>query len=161
MYKRQATYSGTPQGGIVSPILANIYLNELDRHVEELQKVFEAPSKVYLTHEYTLAASRLGKLRAKINRAQGEERDRLIAKHRELRKALLKIPAKSHTDKRICYVRYADDFLIGVCGNKQECEQIKACLLYTSPLNSAHNELSDLEGKAHISETKVLFSGML
>ena len=96
--------------------------------MEELQKVFEAPSKVYLTHEYTLAASRLGKLRAKINRAQGEERDRLIAKHRELRKALLKIPAKSHTDKRICYVRYADDFLIGVCGNKQECEQIKANL---------------------------------
>ena len=47
---------------------------------------------------------------------------------RELRKALLKIPAKSHTDKRICYVRYADDFLIGVCGNKQECEQIKANL---------------------------------
>lgn len=113
-WKYNATYSGTPQGGIVSPILANIYLNELDRHVEELQKVFEAPSKVYLTHEYTLAASRLGKLRAKINRAQGEERDRLIAKHRELRKALLKIPAKSHTDKRICYVRYADDFLIGV-----------------------------------------------
>lgn len=127
-WKYNATYSGTPQGGIVSPILANIYLNELDRHVEELQKVFEAPSKVYLTHEYTLAASRLGKLRAKINRAQGEERDRLIAKHRELRKALLKIPAKSHTDKRICYVRYADDFLIGVCGNKQECEQIKANL---------------------------------
>ena len=127
-WKYNATYSGTPQGGIVSPILANIYLNELDRHVEELQKVFEAPSKVYLTHEYTLAASRLGKLRAKINRAQGEERDRLIAKHRELRKALLKIPAKSHTDKRICYVRYADDFLIGVCGNKRECEQIKANL---------------------------------
>ena len=33
--------------------------------------------------------------------------------------------------------------------------------IYKSPLNSAHNELSDLEGKAHISETKVLFSGML
>ena len=33
--------------------------------------------------------------------------------------------------------------------------------IYESPLNSAHNELSDLEGKAHISETKVLFSGML
>lgn len=125
-WKYNATYSGTPQGGIVSPILANIYLNELDKHVVEMQKAFEMPSAEYYTHEYAQASHRLDKLHIRIKKAQGEERERLIAQYKELRKAKLKIPAKSHTDKKIRYVRYADDFLIGVYGNKQECEQIKA-----------------------------------
>lgn len=127
-WKYNATYSGTPQGGIVSPILANIYLSELDKHVEGLQKAFDKPSTEYYTHEYAQARHRLDKLHIKIKKAQGEERERLIAQYKELRKAKLKIPAKSHTDKKIRYVRYADDFLIGVYGNKQECEQIKADL---------------------------------
>src|SRR5690606_11947820 len=29
------TYSGTPQGGILSPLLSNIYLHELDRYIED------------------------------------------------------------------------------------------------------------------------------
>ena len=125
-WKYNATYSGTPQGGIVSPILANIYLNELDKHVAEMQKAFDRPSEKYLTPDYSRMANRLNKLRPKIKKATGEQRECLIAQYKELRKALLKIPAKSNTDKKIRYVRYADDFLIGVYGNKQECEQIKA-----------------------------------
>src|SRR3546814_4600780 len=35
------TYSGTPQGGIVSPILANIYLHELDMFMAERIAAFE------------------------------------------------------------------------------------------------------------------------
>jgi RNA-directed DNA polymerase len=35
------TYSGTPQGGIVSPILANIYLHELDEFVAGRIAAFE------------------------------------------------------------------------------------------------------------------------
>ena len=35
------TYSGCPQGGIISPILANIYLNELDRYIMQLKKEFD------------------------------------------------------------------------------------------------------------------------
>jgi RNA-directed DNA polymerase len=30
----EETLTGTPQGGIVSPLLANIYLHELDRYME-------------------------------------------------------------------------------------------------------------------------------
>ena len=38
------TYSGTPQGGILSPILANIYLHELDKKVELLREAFSKPN---------------------------------------------------------------------------------------------------------------------
>jgi len=35
------TYSGTPQGGIVSPILANIYLHEFDEFMEKKKQEFD------------------------------------------------------------------------------------------------------------------------
>jgi hypothetical protein len=36
-----ATYSGTPQGGVVSPILANIYLHELDQFLAGMKAWFD------------------------------------------------------------------------------------------------------------------------
>lgn len=141
-WKYNSTYSGTPQGGIVSPILANIYLNELDKYVETLQSAFEKPSEEYYTRDYERANNRLDKLHAKIKKADGEVRKRLIAQYQELRKEKLKIPAKANTDKKIRYVRYADDFLIGVYGNKQECEQIKASLKEFISI-TLHMELSE------------------
>ena len=50
-----ATYSGTPQGGIISPLLANIYLHELDKFVLKLKKEFDAPGKKQYTAEYNHA----------------------------------------------------------------------------------------------------------
>ena len=50
-WKYNKTYSGTPQGGIVSPILANIYLNELDQKFNEIKKRFDEPRKT--RHEKT------------------------------------------------------------------------------------------------------------
>ena len=44
-WKYHKTYSGTPQGGILSPILANIYLNELDKKIEEIKQNFDKPAK--------------------------------------------------------------------------------------------------------------------
>lgn len=52
-WKYHATYSGTPQGGILPPILANIYLHELDLKMEELKKEFDKPAKRKRTHEYS------------------------------------------------------------------------------------------------------------
>ena len=48
------TYSGTPQGGILSPILANIYLNELDMKLEEIQNRFKKPHEHKYTYEYSV-----------------------------------------------------------------------------------------------------------
>ena len=46
------TYSGTPQGRIMSPIFANIYMNELDKFVEQLAVDFDKPRTQCLTPEY-------------------------------------------------------------------------------------------------------------
>ena len=57
-----------------------------------------------------------------------EEKEDLIAEIRELRRSLKSMPYSDQMDdsyKRICYVRYADDFLIGVIGSKEDAEQVK------------------------------------
>lgn len=46
------TYSGTLQGGIMSPLLANIYLHELDKFVMKLKADFNHPAERKWTSEY-------------------------------------------------------------------------------------------------------------
>lgn len=128
-WKYYATYSGTPQGGILSPILANIYLNELDSKMEELKKEFDRPAKRKLTHEYTAKDWEICKIRRKISEStDNDEKTALIAELKKLRKELRMLPAKDPSDKKIVYVRYADDFLIGVNGTKEDCQKIKSLL---------------------------------
>jgi len=122
------THSGTPQGGIVSPILANIYLHELDLFAEKLKTSFDKPQLRYYNSEYDKARSRVYYLRKQIGKAEGDKREQLIDEMHKTRSIMLKLPAKSQTDKKLVYVRYADDFLIGINGSKEECEEIKAQL---------------------------------
>ena len=128
-WKYYGTYSGCPQGGIISPILANIYLNELDKFVETLKKDFDTKTPYTLTPEYIALQRKRAYTRRKIERrSEGEERNKLIAYYAELGKQMRKTPAKLCNDKKLKYVRYADDFLIAVNGSKEDCEQIKAKL---------------------------------
>lgn len=128
-WKYHVTYSGCPQGGIISPILANIYLNELDKYVESLKQQFDKKTLYTLTPEYRELQSQRAKTKQKIERRDdGEERDRLIAQYKELGKEIRKTPAKLCNDKKLKYVRYADDFLIAVNGSKADCEWIKGKL---------------------------------
>lgn len=178
------TYAGTPQGGIVSPILANIYLHELDEEIERMMNEFNTTKRQRKAHsEYKNISDKIGARRLKLDRLEPEERARLeleleelikqrtehrlslpegtiaekdstyknyckkilkirrklkepsqeerrqiISEIKELNRDLRKLPAMDQLDKdfkRIKYIRYADDFLIGLIGSKKEAEEIK------------------------------------
>lgn len=115
-----ATLSGCPQGGVVSPLLSSIYLDKLDKFVEKVllpnynqgEKRRENPAYKRLSNQ---------KARAK------KQRD--WTKVRELTRHQRQIPSGDQFDpnyRRLRYVRYCDDFLLGLVGTKSEAEAIKA-----------------------------------
>lgn len=122
------TYSGTPQGGIISPLLANIYLHELDKFVMKLKSEFDRTASQHRTPEYNKLKSRSWRLRQKMKTVSDSERTVLLEQWRNVKAELMKAPCKSQTDKQIKYIRYADDFLIGVNGDKEDCKWIKGKL---------------------------------
>ena len=127
-WKYHNTYSGTPQGGIISPLLANIYLHELDKYVIQLKEEFDRPSENKWTPEYQALNRKVSNIRRCLKRCStenAEKRERLLSELKETRKIMLSTPAKLNTDKEIKYIRYADDFIIGVKGSREDCTEIK------------------------------------
>ncbi|MDC3415672.1 reverse transcriptase domain-containing protein [Aquibacillus sp. 3ASR75-54] len=129
------TYSGTPQGGIISPLLANIYLHEFDIFMEKQMEKFDIGKSRVRNGEYAKIRSKINTLSKKINRLDErnghqlwEGRDELILNIQELKTKQVGIPSVDPMDKfyqRMKYVRYAEDFVIGIAGSKQSALYIK------------------------------------
>lgn len=124
-WKYHATHSGCPQGGIVSPILSNIYLNELDKFAEKTAEEFFKPKDKVRNTEYGTKAARIYAARKRLKSSKGQEKTELQRQIKLMHSDLLKTPFVSKTDKVIKYIRYADDFLIGVKGDRDDCIRIK------------------------------------
>lgn len=124
-WRYNQTYSGTPQGGILSPILANIYLNELDNKVMEIKQSFEKPREKAHPTEYRRLKSRIDRLEIKAKTATGDDKKAIVKEINEFKKQRLRIPSTHDSDKNIAYIRYADDFLIAVKGSRDDCTEIK------------------------------------
>ena len=157
-WRYNRTHSGTPQGGIISPVLANIYLHELDKLVMEVKSNFDKKADRRLTPEYKRLDTRMQKLRKRIRAAGGEKRDLLIERYQNIRKQLKKTPCTSKTDKKLKYMRYADDFIIGLNGSKADSEMIKA-ELKTFITENLKMELSEEKTYITHSSEPVMFLG--
>jgi group II intron reverse transcriptase/maturase len=119
-WRWNATLSGCPQGGIASPVLSNIYLDRLDQYVEQrLLPEYNSGRRRRPNREYQVVEHAIQRARRHGDRTEAR---RLSLLRRQF-------PSQDPNDpgyRRLRYIRYCDDWLLGFAGPKREAEEIKS-----------------------------------
>jgi group II intron reverse transcriptase/maturase len=164
-WKFHRTYSGVPQGSIVSPILANIYLNELDNFILDLK--YDKGKKRAYNPEYRSIVKQKEKLRKQLKGIPNEkmnpssiqilqrELNELEGKQRSIPSGIL----DDRNFKRLRYCRYADDFLIGIIGPKEDAQLIKGQVANFLKNNLKLDLSADKTGIKHAKSEGAIFLG--
>ncbi len=124
-WRYHQTYSGVPQGGNLSPLLANLYLNELDQAITSRMAMFNKGKARKVSREYRRISRKVDAAKKEARRT-GE-----WTAYKALRTIKLQTPSGEAQDpeyRRLFYTRYADDFLCAVIGTKAEAEELKTWL---------------------------------
>ncbi|HEM2875358.1 TPA: reverse transcriptase [Streptococcus suis] len=118
-WKFHKTISGTPQGGVISPLLANIYLHQFDKWVgEELIPQYTRGKKQKANSAYNRLSRRI---KCYQDKGDYKKAHQLIVERRNLPS----VDTYDTSYRRLRYVRYADDFILGFTGSKAEAKAIK------------------------------------
>lgn len=113
---------GVPQGGILSPLLSNIYLHELDTFMQNIKKEYNSELKTIYTKEYKKILNTRRTVKRRYGKNKTSENLRIVKSTEKLFNRT--IPSFTQGTK-INYARYADDFIVGVIGTRKQAEEIR------------------------------------